>query len=86
MQSLIRRFTHHEKEDARTGSIRSQSTNHNTTRSNKIDALIAQDSKELWRKADVLVIGLPQSGKSTLLNRMRQFQEPSQYDKSVHSD
>lgn len=86
MRSLMRRVIHRGKE-TRTGSIRSQSTNQsllserkeNTTRSNQIDALITADSKEFRKKVDVLVVGLPQSGKSTLLSRMRQSQEPSHH-------
>lgn len=87
MRSLIRRIIHRGK-DARTDSISSHSTNRsllwerkdNAARSNKIDALITKGSKEFCRKVDVLVVGLPQSGKSTLLSRMRQPHEQTHHD------
>lgn len=90
MRSLIRRVIHRGKETG-TVSIRSQSTNRsllserkeNAARSNQIDALITEDSKEFSRKANVLVVGLPQSGKSTLLSLMRQYNEPSRHDMYV---
>lgn len=90
MRSLIRRVMHRGK-DTRTESIRSRSIErsllseekNNAARSNKIDALITKSSKEFYRKVDVLVVGLSQSGKSTLLNRMRQFQEHDSYVISI---
>lgn len=90
MRSLIRRMMHRGSK-AGTESIKSQSTGRsllseekcNTARSNRIDALISKSSKDFERKVDVLVVGLSQSGKSTLLSRMRQLQEPIHHDSYV---
>lgn len=87
VRSLMRRVLHRGKQ-TRIGSIQSLSSDQtlvwkdkeNTTRSNQIDALISEDSKEFLKKVDILVFGLPQSGKSTLLNRMRKPHELFRHD------
>jgi ribosome-interacting GTPase 1 len=53
----------------------------NIARSHRIDAHITEDLKEFGKKVDVLVVGLPQSGMSTLLSWMTQSQKPPYHDR-----
>lgn len=79
MRSLIRRVSQCGK-DAKTELIRLCLSEWSSlledevdaARSNKIDAPVTKSSKEIGRRMNVLVAGLPQSGKSTLSNWMRQ--------------